>query len=118
MCRSAGRPAFTVIEVLVALVIVTIGLLGVAGASAISLRAAVTAQRERTAVQQARTRLALLAAAGCSGAASGTLDAPGRFTERWLVGHPRADLLLTEARVDWPEAGRTRSFVLQGALVC
>src|SRR6476661_1454215 len=65
--RRAGqqvgvRRAFTVVEVLVALVVVTVGLLGVAGASAMALRASNAALRERAAITRARTRLALLGA--------------------------------------------------------
>jgi prepilin-type N-terminal cleavage/methylation domain-containing protein len=114
----ASRPAFSVIEVLVALVIITVGLLGVAGASAISLRAAAAAQRERAAIGMARTRLALLAAAGCVRAAGGARQTPDGFSEHWLVAHPRADVLLTEARVEWQGAGRRRTVVLEGARVC
>src|SRR6476661_7694027 len=101
--RRAGqqvgvRRAFTVVEVLVALVIVTVGLLGVAGASASALRASNAALREREAVTRASSRLALLAAAGCTIATDGTLSPSTGLVDRWSVGPSANGVRLVEVR--------------------
>jgi Tfp pilus assembly protein PilV len=113
------RTALTVVEVLVALVLVSVGLLGMAGSSALALRTAATAVRERRAIQRASTRIAILSAAGCARATSGALDdrATGMH-ERWTVGVPRQGMAMIEAHVEWPAAGGPRSFLLRSALLC
>jgi Tfp pilus assembly protein PilV len=119
--RLAGRPpsAFTVVEVLAALVVVAVGLLAMAGTSALSLRTAMAAARERRAVQRALTRLAILSAAGCGRAASGALDAPAEgMRERWVVTTPRAGVVMMDEWVEWQGGGRPRSLLLESALLC
>jgi Tfp pilus assembly protein PilV len=118
-CALRGRRAITVVEVLVALMLVSVGLLGIAGTSALTLRTATSAMRERKAAQRAATRLALLSAAGCERAASGAyMDHGTSMREEWSVAPPRAGLALVEARVDWPGSGGHRSLLLKGALLC
>jgi prepilin-type N-terminal cleavage/methylation domain-containing protein len=112
------RDGFSVVEVLVALVIVTIGLLGVAGASAMSLRAANIALRERAAVDRALTRLAILTAGGCANAASGQLQLPRGLTEQWTAAPPTHGVRMLEARVEWDDRGARRSVLLRSALPC
>ena len=118
--RALGRRrrAFTVVEVLVALVVVTVGLLGVAGASAMALKASNAALRERAAITRARTRLALLVAAGCTNASDGEVRVAGGVVERWSVGPTLAGVRLVEARAQWDDAGRRRVSLLSGALLC
>lgn len=113
--KSSG---FTVVEVLVALVIVTVGLLGVAGASATALRASSAALRERAAATRARSRLALLEAAGCLNAASGELHGANGLTDRWTVEAIANGVRLAEVRAEWDDTGRRRALVLRGALLC
>jgi hypothetical protein len=113
-----ARSALSVVEVLVALMLVSVGLLGMAGTSALSLRTARTAARERRATQRATTRLALLAAAGCGRATSGALD-EADLREHWSVAPPRGGVSLVEVRVE-RRAGSPewRSMLLQSALLC
>lgn len=115
-CRT--RPGFTVVEVLVALVIVTVGLLGVAGASAMALRASNAALRERAAVTRARTRLALLQAAGCGGAADGQLPLAAGLVDRWTANAAVNGVRLVQVRAEWDDVGRRRSVLLRSALLC
>ncbi len=120
--RSARRVArlggFTVVEVLVALVIVTVGLLGVAGASATALRASSAALREREATTRARSRLAALEAAGCAIAASGELHLANGISDRWTVDAPVNGVRLLNVRAEWDDTGRRRSVLLRSALLC
>jgi type II secretory pathway pseudopilin PulG len=113
-----ARSAFSVVEVLVALMLVSVGLLGMAGTSALSLRTAATAARERRATRRATTRLAILAAAGCGRARSGALD-ESDLRERWTVAPPRDGMSLVEVSIDWRERGpEWRSMLLPSAVLC
>lgn len=114
-----SRRGLTIVEVLVALVLVTIGLLGMAGSSALMLRRATDSARERRAVERASSRLALLAAAGCTRPSSGASGWPtDRMHERWSVLAPAAGVVRLEARVAWMGARRMDSLVLRSAVLC
>lgn len=118
--RAGVRRGFTVVEVLVALVVVTTGLLGVAAASAVALRASSAAVRERSAVTRARTRLALLEAAGCATAASGELPLPlpAGLVDRWTVDAAANGVRLVQVRAEWDDTSRRRQVLLRSALLC
>ena len=113
-----ARKAFTVVEVLVALIIVTVGLLGVAGASAMALRASSAALRERQAATGARTRLALLQAAGCAAAADGEMQLGSGLVQRWRVDGAVNGVRMVEVRTGWDDVGRRRMVLLRSALLC
>jgi Tfp pilus assembly protein PilV len=113
-----ARSALTVVEVLVALMLVSVGLLGMAGTSALALRTATTAARERSAIRRAESRLAILAAAGCERASSGALQIPGG-REQWSVAPPRAGIAFVEASADWlGSRSQRRTVLLRSALWC
>jgi Tfp pilus assembly protein PilV len=113
-----ARSALSVVEVLVALMLVSVGLLGMAGTSALSLRMAATVAGERRATQRATTRLANLAAAGCGRATSGALM-EADLREHWSVAPPRSGISLVEASIEWRERSpEWRSMLLQSAVLC
>jgi prepilin-type N-terminal cleavage/methylation domain-containing protein len=115
----ASRRAFTVAEVLVALVIVSVGLLGMAGTSALSLRAATSAARERRAVGRLALRHATLLAGGCAHAVGGARDDPGDgVRERWTVGPPARGVVMIDATAQWRDGDRPRTLQLRSALLC
>lgn len=116
--RPAARRGFTVVEVLVALIVVAVGLLGVAGSSAIALRAASAAVREQAAVSRARTRLALIESTGCASAASGELHVAAGLTDQWTVGPLANGVRLVDVSADWDDVGRRRTLTLRSALLC
>ena len=119
--RGARRPerrGFTVVEVLVALIVIAVGLLGVAGTAAIALRSASAATREQSAVSRARTALALLESAGCSSAASGERHLPSGLLDRWTVGPLTNRVRLVDVSTDWDDTGRRRTLTLRSALLC
>jgi len=113
------RRGLSIVEVLVALMVLTVGLLGVAGASARSIKVGVAAVRERRATQRAADRVATLASQGCSRARSGSLvDSVAGMTERWTLTMPGAGVALIDADVQWAASGRTRSITLRSAMLC
>jgi Tfp pilus assembly protein PilV len=116
--RLHARPALTVVEVLVALMLVSVGLLGIAGTSALSFRTVVTAEHERHAMQRVTMRLARLASEGCARASSGELH-DADLHERWTVAAGGSGVAFVDASVDWQGRGsRRRSLVLRSALLC
>lgn len=117
--RCGGRSAFTVAEVLVALVLLSVGLLGMAGSSAVAVRTSSAAARERRAIQRAEGRLASLTAGGCAAAASGSSSDPiARLDERWIASSSTNGVVAIEAQVQWVASGRTEGLLLRGAVLC
>lgn len=116
--RSTPRRGFTVVEVLVALLVVAVGLLGVAGATAVALRASNAAIRERAATMRARSRLAMLEAGGCAGASSGERSLGASLVDRWTVAPAANGTRLVEVSGAWDDAGRRRVVLLRSALLC
>jgi prepilin-type N-terminal cleavage/methylation domain-containing protein len=116
--RNAPRRGFTVVEVLAALVVVAVGMLGVAGSSALALRAANAAVREQAAISRARTRLALIESTGCGGAVSGEHRVASGLKDRWTVGPPAYGVRRVDVSADWDDVGRRRTVTLRSALLC
>ncbi len=118
--RSPRRRAgLTIVEVLVALVILGVGLLGMAGSSALLLRTATSAALEQRAVRRLELRLASLIANGCGRAMSGTQEnASDGVLERWTVEAAAHGAALIEASAQWRDGARARHLVLRSALLC
>lgn len=116
---TRSRSGLTIVEVLAALVLISVGLLGMAGTAALSLRTAAAARREREALRRLDLRAAALAAGGCSRAQGGTIFEPrDSLRERWTVATPAAGAALFDARVEWREGARMRSILHRGAILC
>lgn len=111
------RTGITVAEVLVAMVLLSVGVLAVAGTSALSLRDATAARLEREAIVRAGNRAALLSVRPCGQASSGTAD-EGHVHERWLVSPISPGAATLEVHVDWNAGGRSRAFTLASAVLC
>ena len=119
--RSAPRrrAGHSIVEVLVALVLLTVGLLGVAGHGAIAMRASSAAAGERRAAQRAAGRIALLRADGCASAHSGTLtDSAAALTERWTVGPAGAGAVPIDVEVRWRAPAGPRALLLRSGILC
>ena len=117
--RTASRSGLGVVEVLVALMLLTVGMLGVAGSSARSIRMAGAAARERRAVQRAADRVAVLASQGCATARSGSfVDSAASLSERWTVTVHASGTALVDADVAYVTPRGVRSVVLRSALLC
>ena len=118
--RAAGRRAgASIVEVLVALVLLTVGLLGVAGNGAIAMRSSSAAARERRAAQRGADRVALLRAQGCLAAGSGTLvDSAAALTERWTVGTTTGAAVPIDVEVRWRAPSGTRTLLLRSGILC
>lgn len=114
-----NRPGTSIVEVLVALVLLSIGLLGIAGNSAIAVRASSAAARERRAAQRAADRVALLRAQGCVAARSGTLiDSAAALSEQWTVGATTSAAVPVDVEVRWRAPSGPRALVLRSGILC
>jgi prepilin-type N-terminal cleavage/methylation domain-containing protein len=117
--RSPGRRGVSLVEVLVALVLLAIGLLGVAGNGAIATRASANAARERRAAQRAGDRAAALRQEGCVAARSGTLvDTGAALVERWMVGPVVGGAALVDVEVRWRAPAGERTLLLRSGILC
>jgi prepilin-type N-terminal cleavage/methylation domain-containing protein len=117
--RPTRRRGVSIIEVLVALVLLAIGLLGVAGNAAIAMRASGGAARERRAAQRAGDRLAAVREQGCASARSGVLvDSSAALVERWTVGAVAGGAALVDAEVRWRAPAGQRVLLLRGGILC
>jgi prepilin-type N-terminal cleavage/methylation domain-containing protein len=112
------RQGFSIVEVIVAMMIVTVGLLGIAGSTTLALRTTLDATRRRDAIERAQSRLAQVAAAGCSQAESGTATDPARqVTERWSV-RPAGPFQHVTDSITWVRPGGSGNFTLSTAFLC
>jgi Tfp pilus assembly protein PilV len=113
------RVGISIVEVLVALVLLAVGLLGIAGNGAIAMRASSAATRERRAAQRAADRAASLRADGCSVARSGSYaDSSAALDERWVVGVVSRGAALIDVEVRWRAPSGTRAMLLRSAILC
>jgi len=82
--RRPPRAGFTLIEVIVAVVLVDVGLLALVAGCSILVRAMGDARARTEAARAAESRLARLGALACA-ASSGGSTAGGRLSEHWTV---------------------------------
>ena len=112
------RAAFTLVEVLVALILFEIGMLALAGMAAVAARDLAIANRSMRAQTIARNRLELLRAGACSTASDGQAALPGGFEETWRV-EARPALRRVTATVEFRRPdGRIGNVSLSTSALC
>ena len=117
--RERSRSGLTVVEVIIALMLVSIGLLAIAGSTSLALRTTLDAAGRNAAAQRAVSRVAQLAAAGCDRAAGGAdADAARQVTERWTIVAQANGFAIISDSVMWTSARGARSFSLMSAFTC
>jgi prepilin-type N-terminal cleavage/methylation domain-containing protein len=113
------RGGLTLVEVMVALVIVAVGLLGLAGSSALLLRSALSQAAAHRASQLSALRTTALAAIGCAAMRDGSrIDGPTGIRERWQVGAPTNGVVTVDDSLEWSSDGRIHHLLVRGAVVC
>ena len=116
MRRSSSSSGFTLIEVLVALVLLTVGVLGLAGVARSVTRLTSEGLRLTTAAALAGARIEQLRAGGCAGVGAG-MAAYGAYVESWsadAAGAARAVLV----RVTYPAPPGRRTRTLAAVIAC
>ena len=117
--RTSTPAGTTLVELIVALVIITVGLLALAGAAAIVARETAVGRREMTLAWHARGRLERLTTVPCA-LLSGGLATSGGVTERWTVAAGRNGMHRLVVTVEAPAQGvATRTTRrLEGLVAC
>lgn len=111
------RAAFTLIEVLVALVLFAFGMLALAATSAATARSLGTAVRRARAGAAAVERVELLRPLACSAAASGRAALSG-LTETWRVDAlGRRRMIVDSIEIATP-TGRTTTVIRRAWIIC
>ena len=114
-----ARTGLSVVEVLVALMLVSIGLMGIAGSTALALRTTLDSAHRREAAQRAASRIALLSANGCRRSVAGSAsDTNGQVSEHWTIGPPVNGFAVVTDSVSWLSARGPQSFFLASAITC
>ena len=99
--------------------VVSVGLLAIAGSTALTLRTTLDATRRHGAAEQAASRVALLTAAGCARASGGSaVSADRQLAERWTVGVRINGFVAVSDTVRWTSVRGPRSFSLASAIAC
>ena len=111
------RKGFTLVETLVALVLLQIGMLAVAATGAVAARELAIARRTSLAAEIARNRVETLRAGACTASGAGGVTANG-FVESWSVTADGATRSIVDS-VEYPlPGGRHGVHVVRAAVLC
>jgi Tfp pilus assembly protein PilV len=116
--RSRKHPTgFTLVELLVAMVLIQIGLLALVATNGVLVRQLATVRARTSAINTASNRLQLLGTTRCAAVSGSNATAPG-ITEYWSVElEPNAIRQLRDS-VTFAALGTTHSVVLRTRLPC
>ena len=125
MTRTARRPrpqrprqGFTIIELMIAIVVLAIGVLGLAGTSAMVSRMIGGAAQQTIAANVAAGRFEKMRSRQCSAITSGTATLRGT-SEAWTVSSVGTALKFVVDTVSWRGAGQSKSnLVFQSYVKC
>jgi Tfp pilus assembly protein PilV len=112
-----NRPAFTLIETLVALAIFQFAMLAMAAGAAVAARDLAAGRRMTTAHAMARNRVEWLASLSCPSTATDAVETNG-YVEHWRVD-PHGDRRLIRDSVVFARPNGTPDFaVIRAAILC
>jgi hypothetical protein len=112
------RRGSSLIEALLALLLLQFGLLALVAASAVAAQDLGTANRRARAHAIARNRVEQLRATRCAGATAGHARWPGGLEERWAVTEVGPLRLITDSVEMRLSRGRRGSHVLRARVLC
>ncbi|HVE77923.1 MAG TPA: prepilin-type N-terminal cleavage/methylation domain-containing protein [Gemmatimonadaceae bacterium] len=118
---ALSRPGFTLVEMLLAIIVFAVGVLGLAGTSTVIMRQMNAAQQQSQAAVQAQARLDSLAGVSCVMLAAGGAMHRG-VRHRWTVLRTPAVAPFSTARiadtVTWVTRGATKRQVYTTRIAC
>jgi prepilin-type N-terminal cleavage/methylation domain-containing protein len=123
MHAEHGSSGFTIVEILVAVLVLGVGLIALAGSSAAVTRMLGASRRTTLAAQAAERRLEQLrltarsSATGCLALASGTQAYPDGMAERWDIV-PGAAAVLIRVVTTWPVGRGSSTDTVATAVAC
>jgi len=116
--RQRSRHGFTIIELMIAIVVLSIGVLGLAGTSAMVSRMIGGAAQQTIAANVAASRFERMRSRQCSAITSGSAALRGT-TETWTVSTVGTALKFVVDTVAWRGAGQSTSrLVFQSYVKC
>ena len=111
-----ARDGFTIVELLVAVVILAVGVLGLAATSAVVLQQMTGAKVQTNASQIAQSRVELLAGKSCPAMAFTGSATSGQVKETWTVTPSSNRTLTANVSVTFP--GRTNPEQFNTVIAC
>jgi Tfp pilus assembly protein PilV len=112
-----ARAAFTLVEVLLAIILIDVGLLALVATSAVLVRETNALRMRNAAYRAATNRLEQLGAAACQPAAGVATSTDG-ISEAWVVSVPAPRVLDVRDSVTFSVGTATRAVVLSIRLPC
>lgn len=117
--RGGARAGFTLIELVVAILILTIGILGLAGTSAVITRQMGSGAKQTLAAAIAQSRIETVRSQACETlvATTGGPATTSGLTESWTIvpGTRRVDVTVT---VSYDMANGTKTFPFSSSIPC
>jgi len=114
--RFRARGGFTLVELIVAIIILVVGVLGLASAAAVVMRQITGSSFQNRAAAIAQSRFEQLRAIPCANAVGGTASSGG-VTERWNVQMLTRTMQLTDV-VTWREKNTQRTVTFSSIRPC
>lgn len=114
--RFRARGGFTLVELIVAIIIMVVGVLGLASAAAVVMRQITGSSYQNRAAAVAQSRFERLRAIPCANAVGGTAS-NGGITERWTVQMLNRSMQMTDV-VSWREKNRARAVTFSSIRPC
>ena len=115
MPRRAG---FTLVELLVALVVIDVALLAFAADAALLVRLRASSERRDAGLLAATSRLARLRIGGCAAATGGAAAPSPGVHEAWSVAPQSGGALLVHDSVSYGTDRAARALVLDATIEC
>lgn len=117
LSSASRRDGFTLVELMVAVLVLTVGLFGLLSTSAVVARMVGKAGRQAVAVSVAETRFEKLRSADCTALAAGSGLARDGIQESWRVQRVARAVIITDS-VSYVDRGVSRSHVFQSVIPC
>ena len=114
--REASRRGFTLVELIAAIIILVVGVLGLASTAAVVMRQITGSSMQTRAAVVAQSRFERLRSVNCAAAVAGTASANG-ITETWRTTMQTRSMMMSVV-VSWRERGRTRSVTFTSQRPC
>jgi prepilin-type N-terminal cleavage/methylation domain-containing protein len=116
--RLRARAGFTIVEMVVAIIVFTIGVMGLAGTAAYVARQMNGGAQQTLAATIAQSRIDSIAGTACRAVGSGTAVRKG-ISERWTVERPaNFNVLRITEQVTWTTGRSTRTQIYTASFPC
>jgi prepilin-type N-terminal cleavage/methylation domain-containing protein len=121
--RAAAREGFTIVEIMVAIVILSIGILGLAATAGVVVRQMTGAVHQSVAANVAYSRMERIRTGNCVAMKDSSSPAAGvttrNVTERWkIVGTPGSHVLVVYDTITYIVRGRKKTQVYNTEYPC